>query len=397
VIPANSRRGVTISEGANYRHPLVPAFKPYAIIIESNSFLAANISHYDFGSTLGEAFTSQPSTMWSFAKGSKFPGQVNDFLVYYNPNSTPVRVTLTAYTPDGQSVAMAQVVQGFRRFGWSFNNTAALPIGDFAFTVTSEPVNPADEHVGIVAALSHYDLANVTGYGILGDPHGGATAGIVPQLLRAGNSHAEVTFFNSSDVAATIGIIGRYIGTNLPNITQTLILNPWSSITLTGAELGMVENNLVGLRYDSTAPVTVLGGNRQFGATDATQASNQAARSWFWGDAFMNRSLAGTLYFEDMFFYNPNVEPIDITLRFHFNTSEMTEHTFTVGAKDFARIPLHALDAIVGRGIVINRYSVEASSSMPFVAKLSHYDLVLNGGWGSKGAPLGLTNPVSTI
>jgi hypothetical protein len=401
LLPANSRGGVTISNGLNDPDPGaagVPFNKPYAIIIESDGFLAANISHYDFNSTLGEAFTDRPSSTWSFARGSKFPGQVNDFLVYYNPNPNSVRVTLTAYQPDGTPVAMSQVIEGNRRGGWSFNDTAQLPTGDFAFTVTSESVNPSLPHMGIVAALSHYDLANNTGYGTLGDPGLGATTGILPLLLSRTNPVAtsEVTFFNSSDTPATIGITGRYIGTALPNLTQTIDLGPWQSITLDAAGLGMTNNQIMGLRYDANTSVTALGGTRQFGATDVSMANTQAADSWFWGDAFINRNHAGTLYFENMYFYNPTSDILPITLNFQFNTGETRTHSFEVGPKDFATVALHQLQAILGHR-VFNWFSIEATADAPFVAKLTHYDLVLNGGWGSRGAPLGITTPVGSI
>jgi hypothetical protein len=397
----NSRGGVTISNGANNPDPgaiNVPVNKPYAIIIESTGFIGGNISHYDFNSTLGEAFTSEPSDTWSFAKGSKFAGQVRDFLLYYNPNPTPVRVTLTAYRPDGTSVAMAQVVDGFRRLGWSFNDTALLPVGDFAFTVTSEPVNPSDEHIGIVAALSHYDLVNQTGYGVLGDNDGGALSGVVPQLLSRQNPTAtsEVTIFNSSDTSATVSLIGRFIGTALPNMNQTIAIGPRQSVTLDGAALGLVNNQVMGLRYDSNVPVTVLGGTRQFGATDTTHANTEAASSWFWGDAFMNRVHAGTLYFEEMYFYNPTNQDLPITLNFQFSDGQTSSHTFVVSARDYSVVNLHELPAILNHAVQ-NFFAIEATANQPFIAKLTHYDLFLSGGWGTKGAPLGLTNTISSI
>jgi hypothetical protein len=401
LLTKNTRSGVTISNGTDLPDPgalNVPINEPYSIVIESTGFLAANISHYDFNSTVGEAFTSEPSTEWSFAKGTKFAGHVNDFLVYYNPNPTPARVTLRAFQPDGTMVEMAQIVDGFRRSGWNFNATAALPTGDFSFIVTSEPVNPGDEHIGIVAGLSHYDLENLTGYGVLGDPSGGATSGIVPQLLSRDNPTAtsEITIFNSSDSDANIGLLGRYIGTSLPNMTRNITLGPKESITLDQDDLGLVNNQVMGLRYDSDVPVTVIGGTRQFGATDSTHANTEAATAWFWGDAFMNRIHAGTLYFEDMYFYNPTTEDLQITLDFQFSTGEFSSHTFTVGAKDFSLIKLHELPAILNHRVQ-NFFSIEASAAQPFVAKLTHYDLFLAGGWGTKGAPLGLTNPVSSI
>src|SRR6185503_11922248 len=107
--------------------------------IESDGFLAANISHYDFHATLGEAFTGRTSTLWSFARGERTAGVSKEFVVFYNPNLTPADVTLTAYRSDGQVVSFTQTVGGERRGGWNINQLPAIGPGQFAFTVTSAP------------------------------------------------------------------------------------------------------------------------------------------------------------------------------------------------------------------------------------------------------------------
>lgn len=396
VINANSRGGVTISNGPNGALPGVILNKPYAIIIESDGFLAADISHYDFGNTLGEAFTDQPSTTWSFARGTKFPGSIQDFLVYYNPNPTPAVVTVTAYFTTGQTVAFSQTVQGFRRLGWNFNNTPALPVGEFSFVVTSAPLNPGDEHVGIVAALSHYDLDTASGYAVLGDPDGGSITGVIPGIQNASSATTRITFFNNSNTPTTIGLVGKYISSGLPDLIRPISIGAFGRASFTPAELGLVAGQPVGLRYDSTGKITVLAETIQFGDSDATQGATRAGTNWFVGDAFMNRTKAGTLYFETAFFYNPTTDPLNVTLNFIFRQGIVTSHTFTVGAKDFQLINLHQLPAVLN-AFVFNYFAVEAVADAPFVMSMNHYDLVLQGGWSTKGAPLGLTEPLSNI
>lgn len=415
VIPPNSRGGITISDGPNGALPGVEANHPYSIIIQSSGFLAANISHYDFHATLGEAFTSRTSTLWSFARGDRQAGVVNDFVVTYNPNPTPEDITFTAYKADGSLFSMTQTVLGLHRGGWNLPATAGLGTGQFAFTVTSAPHNPGDTDIGIVAALSHYDLVNHSGYGMLGDPDGGATAGLLPGLMESSSVHTSVTFFNTSATPASVSIVGRYIGTALPDLTKLISINPFSFVTLTGTDLGFTDNQLIGLRYDSNVALSVLGGTTRPGSvppdatTDTTGANTEVAPSWFWGDAFINSHAAGNLYFENMYLYNPDVNAITVRLTFLFNGPGLTDPSttafidVTVGAKNFAAVALNQLSQILTHR-VFNYFSVQATAVdafgnptlQPFAAKMNHYDLVLDGAWGSRGAPLGLADQLST-
>lgn len=401
VVGAHSRGGITISDGTANPGSGVLFNKPYAIIIESDGFIGANISHYDFGNTLGEAFTGRTSTVWSFAEGERFPGSIADFLLYYNPNPNAVVVTLTAHQTDPvtgtvTTVAMSQTVQAFRRLGWNFNQTPTLPLGKFAFTVTSAPVNPTDPHIGIVAALSHNDLARSFGYAYMGDPDDGSTSSVVPGLISSASSSPSVTLFNGSNTVANVGIVGKYTSAGLPDLVRSIVLQPFQSRTLDATALGLVNNQNLGLRFDSDSRITVLAETVRAGDADATQSSSEAGTSFFFGDAFINRLRAGTLYFEDMYFYNPDVAALPVTLNFSFNDGATSSYTFSVAPKSFATVPLHQLPAILNHA-VFNYFSINAVAARPFNVSMTHYDLVLAGGWGTKGAPLGLTNPISTI
>ena len=52
--------------------------------------------------------------------------------------------------------------------------------------------------------------------------------------------------------------------------------------------------------------------------------------------------------------------------------------------------------AIIGRPSP-TAFSLVLTGATPFVAGMTHYDLFLNGGWSAIGAPIGLTNPLSTL
>src|SRR5262249_4146789 len=105
---------------------------------------------------------------------------------------------------------------------------------------------------------------------------------------------------------------------------------------------------------------------------------------------------AGTLYFENMYFYNPDTAALPITLTFQFNDGAVSTYTFTVGPKDFATVKLHELPAVLSHA-VFNVFAINATAQNPFCISMTHYDLVLAGGWGTKGAPLGPTVPLVNI
>lgn len=415
VIQPNTRGGVTISDGPNGVFPGVRVNQPYSIIIESNAFLAANISHYDFGSTFGEAFTRTTSTSWSFARSDKFPGGINDFAIVYNPNPTPSLVTLTAYYNTGQVVTLATTIQGNRRGGWNFNDTPALPSGQFSFVISSQPAVSTDNHVGVVASLTHYNLLTSprNGYGMLGEPSvaqvnqttttaAGTLRGVIPGLVQGDAASAQVTLFNASDTDAAVELRGTYINAAIPSFLRNVNVPARSFVNLTGESLGLVLNQPLGVRYDSNVPLTVLAGTTQLGSIDVTHGNTELGTSWYWGDAFIASRAAGTLYFETMFFYNPDtVNPLTVTLDFVYSRSlpgfgSTSSTTVTVPAGGFAQIDLHRTpELLTPRNI--NIFSIEASADRPFSAKMNHYDLSINGGWGSRGAPFGLTTGLPAL
>lgn len=395
-INPHSRDGATLSNGGATPLHGITFGKPYAIIIESTGQLAASLSHYDFDSSLGENFTEATSSTWTFARGEKFSGSVRDFVLFYNPNPTAVVVTLTAYGQDGSTTILTQTVQGNRRSGWAFNKVASLPIGAFAFTVTSAPVNSGDHHVGIVASLSHYDLINRSGDAVLGDPNGGGTSGAIPGVVSGGNTQAQFTFYNPTATATTVTIDGDYFNSGLPNFTRFIDVGAHSSITLSGEQLGLIASQPVGLRYTSSQDLTVLTRTLEFGDGTGTQAPTEAALGFFFGDGFINTSRAGIQYLENLYLYNPAAASVQADVRILFTNGDEFTTSVSLGAQGFSNVKLHELSAILSRGG--NQYfSIEVTAATPIVATMEHFDLFLAGGWSSKGATIGLVTPISSM
>ncbi len=397
VLGAGQRGGVTVSDGTP--NPLfgIVFGEPYAIVIESNLPMGASLSHYDFGTTIGENFTGRVSDFWSFARGERFPGAVEDFLVFYNPNPTPVIVTLTAYTSSGTPIVIEHpVVEGLRRGGWSFDLLTQLPLGAFAFTVDSRPVTPGAPHLGIVAALSHYDVINDGGDSSLGDPDGGSLESAVPGITSGPDNFAQISIFNPGNTAATVTMTAAYIGSALPGFSRTINVAPHTSTTLEGANLGLSSNQTAGLTFSSDVKVSVLARERQKTDANATMAYTEAGTGWFFGDAFINAERAGVQYFEDLYFYNPDSNDVTATVRILFvDGSEALVDVF-IGSEGFARLKLHELPAILDRG-GNQFFALEISAARPIAVTMTHYDLFLRGGWASKGAAVGLTTPLSLI
>lgn len=395
-IAPGQRGGVTLSNGtANPLHGIV-FNKPYAIVVESDGPLGASMSHYDFGTTIGESFTARASTFWTFPRGERFPGAVRDFLLLYNPNPTAAVVTLTAYRADGTTVTFQQTVGAFRRSGWAFNQLTTLPLGSFAFTVSSAPATTGQSHIGIVAALSHYDLVNDAGDAMLGDPDGGTTQGVIAGVTSGPNNFAQISIFNPGNATANVVITGSYLSGALPSFVRNIAVAARSAVTLTGTQLAFVDNQTVGLRFESNVNVAFFARERQQTEGNATLGASQAGTRWFFGDAFISTPQAGITYFENLYFYNPDSAGVSVNVRILFTNGDTSEVSVFVGADGFARLRLHQLTEILSRG-GNQFFALDISAARPFVVAMDHYDLFLNGGWGSTGAPLGLTNALSTI
>src|SRR5690606_191638 len=118
---------------------LVHKDTPFAVEVLSSLPVGATLSHFDFGISTGQAFTSETSTTWTFSEGFKGAG-VSDFLVFYNTSDQPVKVTLTIYPEVGSPFIpqLTQEVGPRRRGGWDLSSTSFIPDGPFAMRLDAE-------------------------------------------------------------------------------------------------------------------------------------------------------------------------------------------------------------------------------------------------------------------
>ncbi len=396
-IEAGRRGGVTISNAA-VTAPGVRRGVPYSIVVESSGPLGATLAHYDFEQSTGDSFTDAPSATWTFARVERNPGNVADALTIYNPNPFDVVVTLTAHTAQG-TIVQTRTIAAERRGGWNIDTTDALPVGVFGVTLTSAPADSADagEFIGIVAGLTHYDIARSGAYGVLGQPNAGSTFGAIPSLTSSAGITSEIAFYNPGFLPTTIVITGKYVNASLPNLSRTIDLPAFGSIVLSGESLGLVADQPIGLSYRANAPVTVLASEYQRGESNATGAITEVGTRYFFGDAFINKASAGINYYETLAFFNPAAAASTVTVRLLFTTGEVSVFTVPLSAQGFAQVNLHERPEILNRPTNANYFSIELTAPTQFGVELTHYDLFLGGGYTQSGAPLGLLTPLSRI
>lgn len=410
-LAAGARGGATLSFGRDINSDGIADFAPgilaneaYAIVVESTLRLGASLSHYDANlarsGSIGEAFTDVTANRWDFPDVVRNPGVVEDFLVWYNPNAFDVTLTVTAYTANGSTIVLNPITLGAnKRGGLEIHNTATLPLGTFAIEITSTPVDSANNgaNIGIVAALSRYDLVNRFAFGYLGVRDGGSTVNIIASLTNGTDIESEFSIFNSGNTDATITIVGSYLeDPGLPDLFRQVTVAAGQRLRLTGTELAFANNEPLGLRITSNVDVAVTSIERQRGDANATAAFTEAGTSFYFGDAFMNPVRAGNIYTESLAFYNPNSADTDVTITFFFadGTAERVR-TETVAAEDFFLLRLENVAQVIQNRPQLNYYAMRIDSASGIIVAMTHYDSFLGGGWGTGGAPLGLTSSIA--
>jgi hypothetical protein len=430
----NSRDGYTITaviDGQIVRAPGVIPNKPYSVVIDwtvpttySNSQgqtvpvdpatiqpLGATLSHYDFGSSTGDAFTDKVAPTWSFPRVERNPGAALNFILFWNPQNYEVDVTLTGFLADGSRVTLPEVrrVRPLGREGFAINDFAQLGTGIFGVQLNATPVaSPtqllAQPFEGIVASITAYRFGggNESAFGALGDSEGGNTQGAITNITNGNGVTSEITFFNPSTAPATVNLSATYIRNNITASQRTIQVPAGRSVIVTGASLGLVAGDAAGIRYSSDLPVSVLGYQAQRGDADASSPQYEAGTRFFFGDAFINGASAGRLYFETLYFYNPTATTNNATVNILFynepgaTSRPNTSVNITIPANGFQQLRLHELQAIVGGGLP-SFFAIDIVGALPFQVTMEHYDLFLGGGWSAAPVPFGIKTPVSDI
>lgn len=465
-IGANARSGLTITTPELFNSGGALAGRanaPFALEVRSDRPVSATFSHYDLGilaghqAAIGESFTSETRTDWSFPSVSKGIGGTADFIVFYNPTDTFSKVTGRFYPATGGApFQTAFNLEAFRRGGWAVNdltivagytftqpftlqsdyvvtfsrqslgfttingaqiaegtvipagtvistgsviaNGNAIPTGEYGATIQSEQP--------IVASVSHYDFSEFNAAGSIGNSGFGAPTGVIPEGQFGLNTGTETVAVLNGTNAETTAVI-TFIFANGSSVSRSLTVPANSQRVLNVAEIpNFPTNQAYGLTYETTngAAVSVSLLTRGFG--DAQSSATTATASTVWGFAEGFRPGDGDNHpgVTDLLrLYNPSDFDVTVEITIGYDGVPGTE-TFrrTLPAR---RVTEFNMDQFItgDRRLSPQWFGTRIKAPTPIVAYMSHYDRAFVGlvpddtpgaAFGTLGTPLGRTGSV---
>ncbi|UYV12285.1 MAG: hypothetical protein NCW75_13420 [Phycisphaera sp.] len=368
-----ARGGTFATDEATGRQIL--ASEPYAIVLSSTAPLSATLEHADvFGGeriTTAEGFTAITSTTWYLPRVEKAAG-TSDFLVFYNPNSHDVRVSVLLRSLSGQ-IRLTQTVRGEARGGLSIGDIGALADGAYGIVLTSEAVLPADQadHDGVVAAVSHYDGTAGVGWTALGSVAAQSASQVVP-LADLPGSTTEVLIFNPESSTAVLSF-ERTTSTG----TETLA----DRFAPPGVATVITVPNGLGYSYSVSGGSAVV----QFvqrTSTETTSGSTPTIASRSLGFSLGTFDPADSDSVLRLGIYNTSASNATVTVRFVFLSGAEVQQIVTVDGRGFRSLQIDTLTAVRAR-IGDGPLAVFLDSSTPITGVLAALDGEL--GWASGG------------
>jgi len=390
-IAADSRGGITITTPALFAEDaqLTRKNTPYALEIRSELPVSATMSHFDFGGSTGESFTSETSEQWTFSRVTKGQG-TSDFVVFFNPSDDIVKVTTTLLPAGGgEAIVLTQTLQPFRRGGWNLSAEPDVPEGTFGVVVeTTQPIvaaltsfdtTPNDGTAGAFAEIGVPGLGSLSGASAEGQFGLNAQIESIP-ILNASttDTNVELTFVfeNGSSIRETVTVVGR---------------------SVTEFDVSSINNFPQGLPYgvlfeSSLAPVSLSLPANGFNEHQTSAFSGSAHTLWTFADGFRPAQNPDQVT-EFLRVFNPqNVDTlIEVTLQFTDGSSETTRQTI-VGRRvaEFdvhSFIPEQLLNSPQFYGIVVK-------AAQPVVTYIGRNDAFFSGSFGTLLTPMGSTQPV---
>ncbi len=465
-IGPNARSGLTITTPELFRSGDALAGRenaPFALEIRSDRPVSATFSHYDLGilaghqAAIGESFTSETRTDWSFPSVSKNMGGAVDFIVFYNPTDTFTKVSGRFYPASGGApFQTAFNLDALRRGGWAINDMTIVASYTFtqAFTLQSDylvnysrpelgftiingvqiaegtviPAGtviqsgsvlangnaiPAGEYgvtlssdTPIVASLSHYDYTELNAAGSIGNSGNGAPAGVIPEGQFGLNTGTEtVAVLNPTNTETTTLI--TFIFANGSSVSRSITVPANSQRMMNVAKIpNFPTNQAYGLTYETTNgnPVSVSLLTRGFGDAQASATTATASTVWGFAEGFRPGDGDGHPGVTDLLrLYNPSDFDITIEITIGYDGIPGTE-TFrrTLPAR---RVTEFNMDQFITgtRRLTPQWFGTRIKAPTPIVAYMSHYDRAFAGlvpddtpgaAFGTLGTPLGRTGSI---
>lgn len=439
-IGANTRDGVTINApigGVIVQDGPVRQDVPYSLVVEyqypttyvnaQNQTVAvdpaniqplgATMSHYDFGSSTGDAFTNRVSDRWAFPRLERAPGSTLNYVVVWNPHDFAVEMQLVAYMQNGQQITLPgngewRRIEPNRREGFGIDDFSQLGTGIFSAILTARvapesngTTDPSKAAVfeGVVAAVSAYRVGTgqEAAFGAIGDADIGSRKGAITNLTQGNGVTSEIVIFNPNNDPASVTLNSKFIRTGITGFSRVIQVGPGRSVVVNASTLGITPGQPVGITYTSNINVSVQSVEFQRGDADSASPRYTAGTRFLFGDAFIDARTAGRLYFETLWIYNPTntVSTIDIKLNFYNRPSQPTSTiSINVPANGFSELRLHERAEILSSGGP-TWFAIDATSrnNLPFMMTMEHYDLFLGGGWAASGVPYGIQVPLQQI
>jgi len=392
-VSANSRSGITLSTPEMFAadEQLVRKNEPFALEIRSQLPVSATMSHFDFGGSTGESFTSQTSTQWTFSRVSKGEGS-SDFVVFYNPTDSLVKVTTTLIPAGGgDPIVLTSQLDAYRRGGWNIGGEPSIPDGEYGVVVqtkaaivasmTSFDTTPNDGTQGAFAEVGMLGLGSFSGASPEGQFGLGANLEAIP-ILNATTTDTEVEltfiFSNGSSIRESVTVVG-----------QSVSVFDVSSIS------NFPKGLAYGVLYESSvAPVAVSLPANAFSEQQASVFSSGAHALWTFADGFRPANNPDQVA-ESLRVFNPQQSEtlIEVTLRFTNGSSETSR--FTIENRRVAEFDVHSL---IPEQLLSSPqfYGIEVKAGAPVVSYISRTDAFFGGGssFGTLLTPLGGTEAV---
>jgi subtilisin family serine protease/subtilisin-like proprotein convertase family protein len=388
VVAGKARDGVTISTPTLFaaNQQLVQKYTPYALEVRSSRPVGATLSHYDFGISTGEAFTSNTSNVWAFAEGFKGAG-VADFLVFYNPNAESIKVTLTVYPEGtGSPQTFVQSVDAERRGGWSLGEIASLPNGPFGMRISADKP--------IVAALTHFDTNTRGGFGVVGLPSAGVTSGSTPEGQIGVNAEKEfITVLNTNSQPANVTF--SFFFTDGSTYRRLVQIPAQRRGGFSVSELPNFprSGDAYSVGFSSDQPVVVNTSSFAFGEAVGSAFTGVGGNKWIFSEGFRPASGEGV---DDLLrVFNPSSEAITVEVTMNYAANPAFDDP---GASEVFRVTVNPRAANVidvhrfvtgARATRDTYFSFEVRSPIPVVAYADHADAFLGGAFGTLGTVLG--------
>jgi len=398
-IAGNSRSGLTLITPEIFAAggALIRTNAPYALEIRSERPVASTFSHYDlalldgFRAAVGESFTTQISSGWTFGQVTKGQGHF-DFLTFYNPNNDVSNVTATFYGASGGTpYSVTRSLAAFRRGGININQDGdmqGLLDGEYGVVITG--LNE------FVASATRYDTIARTADGLIGNIGNGTLNGVVAEGQLGLNGTTErLGVLNSGSTAATV--LFSFIFSNGSAYRTSLSVPASSNASLNVEELPNFPAGLIyGLFYESNVPVSLTVDHSAYNDSVASGTSDQAYSYWGFGEGFRPGDTENHPGVTDYLrLYNPSNTEVTVEIRIVYDGIPGSE-TFrrTLAAR---RVTEFNVDQFItgSRRATSQYYGTTVKSPAPIVAYMGHFDRLFPGAFGTIGTPLGLKSPVA--